>query len=78
MARFAVEGKDYAEVNMVVSTNFYMTWRDFAVDYRAEYCGISGIDPNTCVDNTEEDMVNQVWGGHENALATKYRVGPIC
>ena len=78
IARFPVEGKDYAEVDMVGSTNFYMTWRDFAADYRKEYCEISGIDPDTCVDNTEEDMVNQVWGGHENAFETKYRVGPIC
>ena len=77
MDRFAVEGKNYAEVNMVQSTNFYMTWKDFAATYRADYCGISGIDPATCINYTEEDMVEHVWGGHENALATKYRVGPL-
>ena len=78
MARFAVKGKNYADVNMVQSTNFYMTWKDFAATYRADFCELSGIDPKTCVDYTEEDMVKAVWGGSENALATKYRAGPLC
>ena len=78
MSQYAVEGKDYAEVNMIESTNFYMNWENFAPTYRSEYCEFSGIDPATCVNYTEEDMVEHVWGGRENAEATKYRVGPLC
>ena len=78
MSQYAVEGEDYAEVNMVESTNFYMNWENFAANYREEYCQFSGIDPATCVNYTESDMVENVWGGRENAEATKYRVGPLC
>ena len=78
MSQYAVEGKDYAEVNMIESTNFYMNWENFAPTYRSEYCEFSGIDPATGVNYTEEDMVEHVWGGRENAEATKYRVGPLC
>ena len=78
MSQYAVEGEDYAEVNMVESTNFYMNWEDYAAGYREEYCQLSGIDPAKCVNYTENDMVENVWGGRENAEATKYRVGPLC
>ena len=78
MAQYAVEGEDYVEVNMMESTNFYMNWEDFAPTYRAEYCEFSGIDPASCSNYTENDMVEKVWGGKENAEATKYRVGPLC
>ena len=78
MSQYAKEGENYAEVNMVESTNFYMNWENFAPTYRAEYCEFSGIDPATCANYTEEDMVEHVWGGRENAEATRYRVGPLC
>ena len=78
MAKYAVEGEDYVGVNMVQSTEFYMNWENFAPDYRTEYCQSSGIDPATCVNYTVSDMVEKVWGGRENAEATKYRVGPLC
>ena len=78
MAQYAEEGKDYVEVNMVESTEFYMNWKDFAPTYRKEYCEFSGIDPRTCTNYTVDEMVEHVWGGRENAEATKYRVGPLC
>ena len=55
-----------------------MNWENFAPTYRAEYCEFSGIDPATCEEYTEDDMVEHVWGGRENAEATRYRVGPLC
>ena len=76
MAEYAVNGTDYAELNLVESTNFYMNWN--ATDYRQGICLYAGIDLESCADYTEEEMVEYAWGGPKNAEATKYRVGPLC
>ena len=69
-----VEGESYGEVNMVESTHFYMNFPGFADSYRQSYCGTAGIDWEECQHYTEEDMINNIWGGEEKALNTKYTV----